>query len=118
MRRDVHDTMCVPAIYLARTAATPVAVSVRLHTRFESVGAAGAGEGYGEITDITPRIKFARSEVANPLHKALIAVSATEAYRVSHTRPPDDEWIVAEVTQLSAAEAASAWQAGWAEMLA
>lgn len=117
MRRDVHETMRVPAIYQARSASTAAVVSVRLHTRFQSAGAAGAGEGYGQVADITPRIKFDRAEVPNPLHNALVAVSQTEAYRVSFTRPPDDEWIVAEVSQLSAAEAAAAWDSDWAALI-
>lgn len=117
MRRDVHETMRVPAIYLARSASAPIVVSVRLHVRFQDAGAAGAGEGYSQIADITPRVKFDRAQVSNPLHNATVIVSETEAYRVQHTRPPDDEWIVAEVSQLSAADAAAAWDAEWAALL-
>lgn len=89
---------------------------VRLRTRFGDVRP--AGEGQAALLDVTPRIKFDRAEVPRPLNAALVVVSESEAYKIGRTRPPEDEWVEAEVSQMNEAEAGQLWQPEWAALLA
>lgn len=118
MRRDVHQHMRVPSLYVVRTGAEPRRVDVRQHTKFQETGPAGAPQGSPELADITPRIIFSRAEVPSPQRDAVVVVSETEMYRVDHSRPPDDQWITAEVVQLTQAQATALWDPDWAELLA
>lgn len=107
MRRVVHDTMLVPALYLLRKGAVPVACDVRLHVtpKLATGGAALSSQnGFASMLDQDPRIIFRRDQVAAPQRLALIVISDVEAYRVDATRPPDDEYITAVVGQLRADE--------------
>ena len=106
MRRTVHHTMTVPALYLAQRSSTPIPVNVRLHVKFGTADVAGIGEGFAQMLDQTPRIIFERSAVRTPRRDGIVSVAPGEAYKIGATRPPDDEYITAEVAQLSDAEAA------------
>lgn len=116
MRRVVHDTMLYPALYLARRESEPVRCNVRRNVR--PAEAKPAGQNAAAVADVTPRLKFDRAEIPRPLNAAFVVLSETEAYKISRARPPEDEWVVAEVSQMSEAEAAALWDDAWAELLA
>ena len=107
MRRDVHDTMRVPALYLATQQATPVPCMVRLHTKFSAVGdLPGGGSQYAERMETTPRIVLDRSEIEKPVRNGILSVAQGEAYRIQNVHPADGEFVTVAVTPLSAADAA------------
>jgi hypothetical protein len=117
VRRDVHEQLGVPVVYVAGSA-DPVRISVRVHTRFQTAKQTAAGAGGAEMLDITPRLIFDRLEVSKPKVKALVFVSETEGYRVGPCRPADDEFVTAEVTALSAADLADLWDDSYETLLA
>lgn len=109
MRRDVHREMCVPALYLHATGATPWPLTIRgpHNKRPLSVGdLQGGGEGWAEREDTQPRLIFMRDELPPGFRvNAIISVEAGEAYRIGQVLEPDDLIQAAEVVPLSAAEA-------------
>lgn len=117
-RRDVHLTMRVPAVYLSGLSGEPaVRVNVRVHTRFATIQPTESGAGMAALLDTAPRLVFDRTEVAQPVRNALVAVSETEIYRLSNSRPPEPDFITMNVTELSEADAAEAWDDDWAALL-
>lgn len=117
MRRDVHQAMRVPAVYLTHAAAAPQRVDVRLHTQFNVAKITGAGPGFADVQDTTPRIVFSRAEVTKPLHKAFVVVSADEIYTIGSVRPPEDDFITAEVAPLSEGQRTELWDDDWQVLL-
>lgn len=116
-RQGVHRTFEVPALYRVRVGREPVRVRVRVHTRFATSDVSGVGEGFASLLDTTPRLIFDRAEINRPEHNALVVIGATEMYRVSHTRPPDGDYIAAEVDRLTDDECATIWRPEWEELL-
>lgn len=111
-RRAIHDKFKVPALYLVNPAATPVAVGVRVHTKFQALGDLdGGGAGWAEREEMTPRLIFQRSEM-QPARGALVSVEPGEMYRVEVALPPDDEFVTAQVVVLSAGEIAKLFPGG------
>jgi len=105
-RRNLHDHMKVPALYIAYTGADPVAVSVRDFTRINDTGDMGkSSDGYAVISNSAPRLIFFRDELENARVGAVFSVADGVAYRVERTSPPNDETRTVEVTPLSASEA-------------
>lgn len=105
-RRDLHDYLKVPALYIAFEGAEPLPLTVRDFTRVADVGDIGpASKGFAERVEITPRIIFLRDQLEDARNGAIFSISAGEAYRVERTDPPDGISRIAYVTPLSAAEA-------------
>lgn len=112
-RKDLHQHMQIPALYLVPAPAgssspyeAPLFVTVRLHLKFDAIGdMKGTNFHYAERHEPTPKIIFMRSEVNKPVRNAVIVIEAGEAYRVDNVLPPDDITVAAEVLRLSAAEA-------------
>jgi len=105
-RRDLHEHLKVPALYIAYAGATPVPVDVRDHTRFTETGALGGSSGHAEMVDVVPRLLFFLNQLPNARSGAIFSIAPGEAYRVERTTPRN--WLTrfAEVTPLSAADAA------------
>lgn len=104
-RRDLHQAMSVPALYIAYTGAEPVPCTVRVHTHTAPVGQLAGFAGAAERLETAPKLRFDRSEVAAPARTAIVSVEPGEAYRISNPHPADDAFVFADVTRLSAAEA-------------
>lgn len=101
-RRDLHEQLEVPALYIAHTGAAPVALTVRLHTQVVETGNQGASsKGYAEISEVTPRIVFMRDALEDARYGAIFSIAADEAYQVERTAPPNDISRTADVTVLS-----------------
>lgn len=112
MRRDVHDHMLVPAIYVARLGGTPMSVTVRPHTQFATTEVS-SDEGFAGLLDVTPRIRFDRREIDVPTQNAYVALGPDEIYSVDASRPPDDTFIYANVVQLDVAACRALPFADW-----
>lgn len=105
-RRDLHDHLKVPALYIAFPGAEPLAVDVRDFTRITNSGDQGSRtKGYAEMAEVTPRILFFREQLADARYGAIFSIAPGEAYRVERTEPSNDLTRTADVTPLSAAEA-------------
>lgn len=109
-RRDLHQRMRVPALYIATPGATPKAVHVRVHTKFEDSGDFSERDiGNALRHDKAPRLIFMIDELvaqgAYPLARnAIVSVEPGEAYRIGATEPPDDITITADVSPVPAAQ--------------
>lgn len=108
MRRDLHNALQVPALYIATVLSEPLPVTVRIHGRFQRLGEIRNSDYFNaaEREDVSPRIIFMREQVAMPARNAVISVEAGEAYSIDRTEPADDISITAFVVRLDADEAA------------
>ncbi len=107
-RRDLHNALQVPALYLLGDGPwpSPTLIHIRLHTKFVDLGdLQGTHFHYATRQEVTPTIVFQRSEI-EPQSGAIISIEPGEAYRVDNVKPPDDEFVVAEVIRLSERQAA------------
>lgn len=101
-RRQLHQRLAVPAIYIAPGGAQ-TACTVRLHTTFPAIGGDIEG-GYqfgAERFDQTPRLVFLLEEVASPIRAGIVSVGPGEAYQIDSVREPDDITITANVFKMS-----------------
>ena len=108
MRRDLHSDRAIPALYIATDGATPIPCTVRVHDKFEGVGAPAGGSisGFAQVQNDTPRIIFIVDDAPAFIRNgAVVSVEAGEAYRIDNTQPPHDITITAVVTRLPADEA-------------
>ncbi len=104
-RRDLHERMRVAALYIESPDAEPRPVTVRIHTKFDTLGdQKGTNFNSAEREDVIPRILFWREEVPSPKRLAIVSVASGEAYSVDAVLPPDDLTISAHVVQLHASE--------------
>lgn len=108
-RRRLHTAMAVPALYIPVTGATPVPVTVRVHTKFTAIGQLSGDPEWAERAEAEPHLIFLASEVPTPRAKTgVVSVEPGEAYRIETTDPVDDAgFIKARVTRVPVAEAAS-----------
>lgn len=112
MRRVVHSTMLVPALYLLTPTSTPLLVHVRPHITFAK-GEIEGEAGLAVMLDQRPRVRFDRKEIDVPEHRAYLALTAEEIYRVGESDPPDDEFIFAQVTAMPLEQALALPFAAW-----
>lgn len=98
-RDIVHDHMAVPCDYYATKGAEAVRIRARLHLKFDALGD-DRSMGWAEIQAMKPKLVFRASEV-DPARGAVIYFQPGEAYRVDNLLPPDDQYIIAEVSVLS-----------------
>lgn len=104
-RAKLHGAMKVPALYIAPGGGVPVPCDVRVHTKNDALGKVkGTSLDFAERQELIPQLIFLRSQVPMPANNAVVSVAPGEAYRVSHSHPPDGLTITAEVAVLSAAQ--------------
>lgn len=105
-RRDLHDHMLVPALYIAFDGATPIPVDVRVQRQFVQTADMGSKvKGYAQMVEINPRVTFLVEQLADARHGAIFSIAEGEAYRVERTDPPNDITRSADVVPLSQSEA-------------
>jgi hypothetical protein len=104
-RRDLHREAQVPVLYLVE-GELPQLVGARVHTKFGALAGADAPTYGASSQEAQPKIRFLRCDLA-PVRNAVISVAAGEAYRIGMVEPPDDEFVYAHVSRLSAAECAN-----------
>ena len=105
-RRDLHDHMKAPALYIAFEGAEPLPVTVRDHSRFVGTGDMGSRvKGFAEVAEVTPKIIFFRDQLEDARYGSVFSIAPGEAYRVERTDPPNDEPRTPYLTPLSGAEA-------------
>lgn len=106
-RSALHTAMAVPALYVPVTGATPVPVTVRVHTKYDAAGQLNGGAQWGERAQAEPHLIFRASQLPpNGLRsKAIVSVEQGEAYSIEAADPVDDAgFIKARVTPLPAAQ--------------
>lgn len=103
-RRTVHKVMKVAAQYYSTKGATPVAIDVRVHTKFQAIGD-DRSMGWPEMQEMRPTLIFMLDELdaagIDLSRNAVVFVQPGEAYRVDNTLPPDDITVAAQVTRLT-----------------
>lgn len=105
-RRDLHNHMGVPALYIESKGAEPRPITVRLHTRFDALGdQKGTNFHSAEREEVIPRIIIMRDEVPSPKRNAIVSIEPGEAYYLDAVQPPDDITITIHVVPLTAKEA-------------
>lgn len=103
-RRDLHQEMSVPALYIIGTSA-PVPVTVRRQTRIAKTGDIPGLETVSVVEE-TIFLRFLVDELAAPKRQAIVSVAAGEAYRIDHALPPHGITVDAAVTRLDVADTA------------
>jgi len=108
-RRDLHQTMSIPANYYASRGAAAVPVTVRLHTKFDRLGEL-RGIPAAERSEVIPKAIFLRSEIT-PVRNAFLVVDAEqsfsgerEGYRLAVIEEPDGITQTANLTPMTAAQ--------------
>lgn len=108
-RRDLHQHMQIPALYIA-PGAEPVLLHVRVHTKWDAT-TMDSGSGNGTLVSrqsIMPKILFMLDEVAAQgarlTRKGIVSVEAGEAYRLDNDEPEDDISVSYIVTALRKSE--------------
>jgi len=100
MRRDVHRTMLVPALYLLTPTSAPLLVNIRPHVTFAK-GEIEGENGLAAMLDQRPRVRFDRKEIDMPETGAVLLLTVEEGYRVGESDPADDEFVFAQVTAMT-----------------
>lgn len=98
-RRQLHEHLSEPALYLAATTAEPLGCTVRLHLKFDEVGELLRG-GFSDRQELTPRILFLGEQV-QPARNGIVVTRDMGAWRIDNDLPPDDITITTEVAKLS-----------------
>lgn len=102
-RQALHDAMKVRALYVVE-GQPPAVCHVRVHTKADALGdMRGTSLGYAEHQEIVPKLIFWRDEI-DPDNRAVVVVSADEAYRIDNVIPRDGPTVTVEVVSLSAAQ--------------
>ena len=104
-RRQLHEHLSEPALYLTDTSAEPQSCTVRLHLKFDELGELLRG-GFAERQEIAPRIVFL-SEQVQPARNGIVITQDMGAWRVDNDLPPDDITITAEVVRLTKSQITS-----------
>lgn len=109
-RRDLHEAMSIPALFLATVDDPGTPITVRIHSKWDALGMQGAENGLASRRELKPKILFMRSELAAAeieiKRNAIVSVEPGEAYRLDNADAPDDISVTFFVTVLSATEAA------------
>ena len=108
MRRAVHATHGVAALYRADPAASWVAVTVRVHDRLARFGDS-PGLDAAQSVDISPRLVFLVEELdgGTPRRGSIVSVAAGEAWLVGDADPADDITVTASASRVPPAQAES-----------
>ncbi len=108
MRRRLHQVFKVAALYLPTPNAEPVPLYVRVHTKWETLGASGGERDAPQRQEVTPKILFMLDELAahgaTLLKGGIISVERGEAYALDNAEAPDlisVKWIVTQVQNQS-----------------
>ena len=82
----------------------PWEIDVRVHTKNTTVGdVAGTSYRFAEQIDDVEKLVFLNEQV-KPQRKAVVSISADEAYVIDTTEPPDDITTKANVIRLSGSD--------------
>lgn len=101
--------MSVPALYIAPVVgAIPFPCTVRPQDLPGANGKPGGGDqGYAQVADLKPKLVFITDDAPPVIRvQAVVSVGVGEAYRIALVHPAHGITITAEVTKLSATEAA------------
>lgn len=97
VRRIVHRTMQIPAVYHGEEA---IPVNIRLHTKFDAIGD-DRSMGWAEMQVSRPRVIFMIEDGVEPQRGGVVFIQPGEAYFVDNVLPPDEISITAEVSRMT-----------------
>lgn len=104
-RRDLHETMRVPAFFYAPGVSDYVETFVRVHGKVQKLGdLKGTSFNYAETIEPVTKLVFWDADGVRPVNKSVIMVSAAEGYRVGVVEPSDGLETKAQVAELGATE--------------
>lgn len=103
----VHKTFVVPAVYVTHAAGTPLRVGVRVHTKISRTENEFTWPNAPGFTEIDPRIVFDVSEVAEPVQRAFVFVSASEVYLTGTAQPEREGYMAVSVVEAKPHEVAA-----------
>lgn len=107
-RRDLHNQMKVPALYIVPGTNAMVPCEVRVHSEWKALGGVGGTSfAYAEREERPVEIIFWRDQVQLPVRNAIISVEPGEAYVLDAAKAPDDQTITAYATAMTPADAAA-----------
>lgn len=110
-RRDIHNALAEPVLYLKTRTDAPVEATVRLHLEFELIGdLANVRAGFGERREVTPSIIFLNDQGVAPARDGYVVTEDMGAYFVESVDEADDITTKAFVSKV---EQASAAKFGW-----
>lgn len=103
-RETIHTRLSEPALYFADENAAPVAITVRLHLKFDALGELlTVSAGFADRQELTPRIVFWNSQI-EPERNGIVVTRDLGAYNIETDVAPDDVTTTAEVSKLSKSE--------------
>lgn len=109
-RRQLHNELAEPVLYLSKRDAVPVRVTCRLHVKFEELGdLANVRVGFGDRQEVVPRIIFLNEQV-KPSLDGYVITKDMGAYKLDNDAPPDDITTAVNVTIVAPGSAA---KYGW-----
>ena len=104
-RQTIHARLAEPVLYFADANAAPVAITVRLHLKFDALGQLlTMSAGFADRQELSPRIIFMNSQGVDPVRNAIVVTKDMGAFNVEVDVAPDDITTAAEVTQMSKSE--------------
>ncbi|ASW27640.1 hypothetical protein JT317_gp21 [Klebsiella phage YMC16/01/N133_KPN_BP] len=100
-RRQLHQRLAEPVLYLTDPDATPVDITVRLHLRFDALGELlTVSAGFADRQELTPRIIFMNDQIS-PKRNAIVVTKDMGAFNIETDVAPDDITTTAMVTPVS-----------------
>lgn len=106
-RQTIHNSLAEPALYFADETAAPVAITVRLHLKFDALGELlTVSAGFADRQELTPRIVFWNRQV-EPVRNAVVVTRDLGAFNIENPAQPDDVTTTAEVSKLTKSQVAN-----------
>ena len=109
-RRDLHDHLQIPAIYIPTAEHAGIEITCRLHTKFDLLALDAGPTGLASRREMKPKIIFMRDEMLTKgitlKRLGVVSIEPGEAFLLENADAPDDITVSFFVTQLSATDAA------------
>lgn len=109
-RDDLHGQYEVSAYYLMPKSTSPVSTTIRVWAAYGGIGqGVQDAANYATRYDNKTKLRLLAADLPLMLMNAIVAVSATEVYRIATFFAVDDQYVTADVNNLPADEAATEW---------
>lgn len=109
-RRQLHERLAEPVLFLESRTEAPVVTTCRLHISFEKLGdLANVRAGFGDRQETIPRIIFL-TDTVKPQNGSYVISRDMGAFKIDNVLPPHDITTEAEVIKV---DRANALKYGW-----
>lgn len=100
-RKQLHDGMSEPALFLETRKDAPKPVTIRLHLSFQPLGdLPGGTQGFAQVDSVTPQIVFWNGQVELGT-EAFVITKDMGVWSIENVLPPDDVTTKVDVARLS-----------------